>query len=312
MHNSNIHKFIGKFCLFLIPLLLFLSTYEIIIRHIENDYSFKNNWLEANSDKVEILSMGSSYCYWGIDPACFSLEAFNAGHERQSMKYNYLIFNKFIEKMGSLKFLIITVSCGEPFFETDRKQLIQKYALYYHIPINHSLLYFDFLYGIHIRSAYKYILNGTSSMRTCTELGFSPHINLNNDWKRYAKEAAKYMAVNNIHSHKYQPVLRKYDQNMEYLRQIAESCKDRNVKVILVSTPFHSLFRENINNDIWTMTMNFCNIITKELNNVKYINLFDDARFCDEDFYDAYHLNVNGASKLSSILNEYINSEFTN
>lgn len=307
MHNSNIHKFIGKFCLFLIPLLLFLSTYEIIIRHIENDYSFKNNWLEANSDKVEILSMGSSYCYWGIDPACFSLEAFNAGHERQSMKYNYLIYNKFIKKMDSLKLLIITVSCGEPFLDTDNKQLIKNYALYYHFPTKHLLCNFDFIFGIHLKTIYEYVLDGTL-MRQCTELGFGPHINLNNDWKQHAGNDAGHMAIGNLHAPKFQHYLKTYDENMKYLKQIAESCKDRNVKVILVSTPFHSLFRENINKDIWTMTMNFCNIITKEFDNVSYINLFEDIRFDDEDYYNAHHLNVNGASKLSSILNEYIES----
>jgi hypothetical protein len=34
------------------------------------------------------------------------------------------------------------------------------------------------------------------------------------------------------------------------------------------------------------------------------MNLWQDERFTDEDFYNSDHLNANGAKKFSSLLNE--------
>lgn len=41
-------------------------------------------------------------------------------------------------------------------------------------------------------------------------------------------------------------------------------------------------------------------------NNTTYINLYEDKRFDDSDFFDANHLNVKGANKCSKILNQFI------
>ena len=45
---------------------------------------------------------------------------------------------------------------------------------------------------------------------------------------------------------------------------------------------------------------------TKNPKDVFYLNLFDDSRFSEEDFYDADHLNDEGALKCSTIVNDYL------
>ena len=53
----------------------------------------------------------------------------------------------------------------------------------------------------------------------------------------------------------------------------------------------------------------FCKTLTEAYDNVTYLNLWEDSRFDEEDFYDSDHLSCDrGAIELSKILNEYIMS----
>ncbi len=49
-----------------------------------------------------------------------------------------------------------------------------------------------------------------------------------------------------------------------------------------------------------------CEEMAQKYNNVQYLNLFKDDRFVEDDFFDADHLETEGAAKLTKILNEYI------
>ena len=43
----------------------------------------------------------------------------------------------------------------------------------------------------------------------------------------------------------------------------------------------------------------------KRWRDVTYVNFEQDSRFCGEDFYDATHLNTQGAEKLTVLLRAY-------
>ena len=88
-------RFIQKVMLFASPLFLFVVASELIIRRIPNDYSYKNAYLRDNAGDVEVLVLGSSHGFYGVDPVCFSRRGFNASHLSQSLDYDYFIFSKF-------------------------------------------------------------------------------------------------------------------------------------------------------------------------------------------------------------------------
>lgn len=54
------------------------------------------------------------------------------------------------------------------------------------------------------------------------------------------------------------------------------------------------------------------NLLEKDNSNVSYLNLFQDSRFVNDDFYDADHLNNEGAKKCSIITNQYIQNTVIN
>lgn len=103
-------KFLRKTTLFIIPILLGLVFCEHFLRKIPNDYSFKNEWLSNNARTIQVLNMGSSHAFYGIEPNLFSCKAFNAAHVSQSIKYDHFIFSKFVNDMDSLKVLVLPIS----------------------------------------------------------------------------------------------------------------------------------------------------------------------------------------------------------
>lgn len=308
-------RLIKRVALFLIPILAFLAAYEVIMRNIENDYSYKNKWLTNNCPNIELLALGSSHCFCGIDPSYFSLNAFNASHHSQSIKYNYLIFNKFAQQLSSLDFLIITVSYGDPFYfmedKSDETTLFKNYTIYYHLPAERIKYYFECLNGTDYNSVWNYI-SKNQSLKHCSDLGLCYPTKYDDHWKEKAEKRAKQHSFDDYYGLLHQKLVDNYNLNLTYMEQIINMCRDRDAQVILLTTPIHKLYREHINEEQWKLTTGFCHHLVQEFDNVSYINLFQDSRFKDEDFLDSDHLNATGAKKLTLILNDYINENFPN
>lgn len=311
--NFSMKCFISKVALFLLPITLFLIGYEILIRNVENEYSYKNYWLSENSKGIELLAIGSSHCYCGIDPDFLSIKAFNAGHPSQDIKYDFLIFNKFYEKLDSLQYLIVTVSYGDPFYSIEDRPnanaILKNYAIYYRIPTEKFRHNFEILNGVDFNTVKNILLKESKSF-PISKLGFYLFpVGGAKDWQRVAPARAKESSFQ-YEVPLYKKLMSNYDNNVMYMEKTISLCNSKNIKVILLTTPIHKTFRDNINQEEWASTIDFCEHFTQEFNNVSYLNLFEDPRFLDEDFYDSDHLNSKGAAKLSSILNAYICNNF--
>ncbi len=70
-----------------------------------------------HSKSVEILCLGSSHAYFGINPDFISPPCFNAAHPSQSLKYDFEIVKKYQDKWESLKVIVIPVDYFSLFSE---------------------------------------------------------------------------------------------------------------------------------------------------------------------------------------------------
>lgn len=310
-------RFVRKVFVFFLPIALLSGAYEVTLRHSENPYSYKNSWLTNNCSGIELLAIGSSHCLNGINPDFFSLSSFNAGHGAQSIKYDNLIFNKFIGKMDSLKVLVVTISYGDPiYFIEDKKNassIIKNYTLYYNLPSNNLKSHSEILNGIDF-DAVSEILSRRTLITQNEEKGFfADATNHENDRLtiELASKRAKEQTVD-INGPLRKKLIKNYYLNQTYMKQMINICNAKKIHVILLTTPTHKLFRAHINNEEWLLTTSFCNQLSREFENVSYLNLFEDSRFIDGDYFDVDHLNLSGATKLSKILNEYIKSQLNN
>ena len=293
--------------LILLPVLLGVALCEYFLRKIPNDYSYKNEWLTNNACSVKILFIGGSHTFFGIEPECFSESAFNAAHVSQSLKYNYFIFSKFIDSMDSLNVFVLDisyssmVSCGPENGTEDWRA--RYYSIYYGCKYHKFVPKYnlEIYYGLHLEDVANSILR-KANHRTCNDLGRGITDKYQSmDWEESGAIAAKRHTVIPVDS-------TIFAKNKAMIEEMINICSQKNVYMIILTTPTYHTYRENISPEQYKLMVDCCNYYEQQNDNVLFLNLFADDRFQADDFYDADHLNEFGAVKLSKMLQKAIDS----
>lgn len=303
------NRFLKYLLLFFIPVFVGLAVVERLFRQIPNDYSYKNEWLSNNAGSIRVLNMGSSHAFYGIEPSQFSCKAFNAAHVSQSIKYDHFIFSKFVNEMDSLEVLVLPVSYGS-FLGFGPENGIEDWRVkYYSIYYGCKYHRFEPKYNLEVYNGLQFdkvwnSILGKADHRTCNELGFGTTYKLENrseDWKESGATAAKRHTRAKIDS----SIMEK---NIRLVGEMVNKCVEKKAQVIILTTPTFHAYRENLNREQLKLMEDCCNSFVVQYDNVCYLNLLADERFCEDDFYDADHLNEFGAAKLTLILQQTIDS----
>ena len=305
-------QFLKTIILFFIPIALSFCALEIGMRTVPNSYSFKKNWLDKNISSVHIWTFGSSHGLYGISPKYFSKPAFNSAHVSQPLKYDAFIFHKYIEQADSLEWVILPIS----YFTLTSKMedgeewwRIKNYCIYYDCPYhkwkpkyNCEIIGNPLSLYKQIKRVGRYWIKGVDD-NSCDSLGLDLGYSKNKrgeQWYMNGKDRAKY------HTTDLKKKEETIQENIGYLERIIEKCEEKNVSVLLLTTPVCSTYYDCVDSAQYSLMVNTCERLVRENNNVTYLNLFKDSRFVEDDFFDADHLETEGAAKLTKILNSYI------
>ncbi|HCB88638.1 MAG TPA: hypothetical protein DEP71_05060 [Porphyromonadaceae bacterium] len=300
---------------FLLPAALIVVVAEYSLRKIPNDYAFKNQWLTQNSHTVEILALGSSSVMHDVNPRYFHKKGFNAAHLSQSMKYDHMIFNKFIDKMPLLEYVIMGVDYWSPFGSLEDSPEWWR-VKYYNIHYGSKYYRWEGKYNyelyFHNIGTFKRAANGfltllglkKESHRTVDDAGYGVNYTLERrpeGWDNGKEEALRHNEM----------VSRAIDAdymalNKKYMEEVILKSAERGVKVILVNMPLYKSYVNNQNRVFLNQQKDFCHRFAEKYGNVSYYDFSEDQRFSEDDFYDANHLNNVGAKKLSLILDSII------
>jgi len=293
----------------MLPVLLSVAMCEHLLRRIPNDYSFKNEWLTNKVNFVKILSLGSSHSFYGIEPKCFSENAFNAAHVSQSIKYDHFIFSKFFDEMDSLKVLILPISYFSMFSFGPENGIEDWRVKYYSIYYGCKYHRFEPKYnletynGLHLEDV-ECSIHGKANHRTCNDLGKGTTYALENraeNWEESGSLAAKRHTETKIDT----VILAK---NKMMVEEMINKCGQKKVFVVILTMPAYHTYTENLDRKQLDLMIECCEYFEKRYDNVYYLNLLVDERFQPNDFFDADHLNEYGAEKLSRILDDYCDS----
>lgn len=297
---------------FLLPLLVIGVVIEYSIRKIPNDYAYKNEWLSNNSKDVKVIALGASSILYNINPEYFHEKGFNAAHFSQSLKYDNLIFNKFIDEMPELEYVILGVDFWSPFGSMENG------------PEWWRIKYYNIHYGANIykwqgRYNYEIYLLNTNTLkiatgglltllgvkndthRTVNDYGYGSNYTLKNrmeEWDNGSFEAARHNEL--ISSIIDESMI---EENKRYVEDIISKCAERDIEVIIVSSPLYKSYLENQDSNFLNKYNDFCRYFVESYpNNVVQYNFSNDSRFTEDDFYDSNHLNEVGSIKLTMIL----------
>lgn len=297
--------FIKKVVIFLILITSIAVISEFSLRRIPNDYSYKREYLDLQSDDIEILIFGSSHAFFGIDPSYFSNRCFNASHVSQSLDYDLEILKKYENRLGQLKTIILPISYFSLFEKLKTQNdswRIKNYNIYYGMNYSYSLAdnmeIFSSKSLTNGKRIFSFYINGNSNI-TCSEFGWCTlyRSEESKDLNETGKIAAKrhtFEDSNNL------------NDNISILRSIIELCNRHNVNVILYTPPAFESYRSYLNNEQLNITLDISNEMSNTFDNCTYINLLENKQFVEQDFYDGDHLNEIGAKKLSLLLNKLI------
>ncbi len=295
-----------KYCLrFLLPLTIVAVFFEIALRKIPNDYQYKNTYLNQHSNELEVLFLGSSHIFYGINPDYIRCRSFNAAHVSQTLDLDYKILISHENNWKSLKYIVIPVdyfSFYSQLAQTAEDWRLKNYIIYDGIYSSFNPNYYSELSSnnMHdnIERYKKYYFHSTSDI-TCNSLGWGNNYQSNHgkNLDTTGKFAARsHLAKNN----------ELFEENVSILGNIIAFAKAKNIAIILISCPAYYTYTQNLNTSQYQKTKETAIQLCNAYSRCHYYNFFEDARFLNTDFYDANHLNEIGARKFSLQLDSII------
>lgn len=300
-------SYLYKILLFLFPIFIIIVILELLLINIPNDYTYKKKYLDKNSSEIETLIFGLSHTFVGLRPEYIDGYTFNVSKNSQSLYYDYKIFQKYQSNFKNLKTIILGVSYSSLWYRTQDlykdSSLIFNYEKYYGIDsskfIDFRLEIFNRPLRINYGMISKYYID-KKPIGMSQEFGWGKRIEERTDLLKSGKQQAQKQTYRDINSDKN---IIKRNESIMMLNSIINWSKQNNVNVLLLTTPMHLYFRENINPEQLEITIKTATELAQNNENCMYVNFFSDKRFSDEDYIDASHLNASGAEKLSKLVN---------
>ena len=296
-------KFLFRILCFLVGVILLLCIAEQAARVCPNAYRNKENWMEANSDRVETLVFGSSHAYAAIKPELLSGCAFNLANSNQTQRYDWLLLQRDTTSLASLKAIIYPSSSllmDYRLEDTSEWYRCIYYQLYNHLD-EHSFLS---KYAWEVASiqtccwkVQSLFISGESD-RMCDEYGWCTYYQAHPSQKE------------NLTPTKSEERIRKYEEREgihsseeSFFDEMAGYCQRHGIRLLLLGTPVSSVFRGQAAVGEYLKTTDLK--AQREAANYSCIEYQDysfDPRFTDDDFFDVDHLNSSGATKFTQII----------
>jgi|GEM_PF-5181038 len=240
------------------------------------------------------LLVGHSHTACAVDPAIAkSVANFSASGE--SYLYMGAKVRKFVEANGSLKSVIIAISNNSVSKELD-PWVASDFFLGYFMPRYYPLMSQpekDTLFREN-KSGYIYSL-GKTALDNIFYAGYryGRYSSVLGGFERLNGDIGKWEQSAAIRTPEAIPSDTVSSLNLQYLENMVQYLKDRDIRVILIRTPLHRSFWSRCKNE-WL----FQKVIHEQFSSVLFLD-FKDFQLTDSDFHDPEHLNADGAGKFS-------------
>lgn len=310
---KDFFKLINKLFWFFTPLILWFIFLNVIFGMLPNSYQTKKDFFQKNINDWQILIMGSSHTYRGINPQFLSEKSFNFANSGQDLYYDTALARKYLNKMKNLKLVIFNIS----YHSLEYRQLDSEnegwrvlfYQKYYQIPKEKKSLFlkkeqYAALYYHELKTIRQIIFKNPEVLaenkieNNGYIIGLPKEVKNPQDAGKVAKVRDQSLMNPNV-----------YKENFENLDKTIKILKQYHKKVLLISIPILPSYFESLDSQKYQKMQDALEKLSKE-NQVPYVNFLADPRFKNQDFSDADHLNSLGAEKFSQIINQKIHDLF--
>lgn len=304
-------QFLKKLGVFIIPLLTLFSFVEYRLQTIPNEYSTKFENFDSKLGEIEVLVLGSSHALRGINPHSFTdRNVYNMAMVSQPLQIDHDILFNYRDKMPNLKTVIFSISHFSLSAEINEGEIVNRlpfYHFFYKLEFD-QLSPFDIEYhslqaALGYRNSFSTIIKniyGEKKEIKTDSLGWmgtgGVYCDSEEEFKRNALEAVS----------RHEDGSYDFSTNLRLLQNIIEWANDNQVQLIFVNTPKTVWYNNLLNEDKSKLIDSIMMGLTFESDNIRYLNLKNHPEFKQSDFRNSDHLNLNGAKKLTKLLNDYI------
>lgn len=282
--NDKIFQY-NLFCMFK------YNSVEAIIRYLLRD----------SPEKTQMLITGISYTQKAIKTGEFYNRAFSFACASQDLFYDFNIIKWLLKnhklKLTNLKYVLIGMSYYS--FQYDLSLSSLKYR---------TLLYYDAIGILHnFKDVDDILRNKNNTMNIAKEIfKFNSNGTVQIDWMLnkeniYTLDEHKGKIQAEIDCNKNYPETVK--ENIRVFDEYLNLLEEYNIKPIVMIAPVSKYYSKYFSKRIKD---EFMEIINERKDRFQFIDYFDSKLFDDSDFFDVSHLNPNGATKFTKILNDII------
>ena len=282
---------------------------EFLVRKIPNVYGYKFEEITKNDKHYKTLILGSSHSFFGINPDYLSDPSFNAANVSQDFKYDSYVLEKSLDALSEMEVVILPVSVFSLFQDMDSGiEFWRKYN--YSIWFGYDDIAIEQTFNI---KTYSILFSAPSKTHLLESVvqnyitgNFEPTWSKSGWGTEFSDVATEKALIDSGKTaaarHQKKPQLN--EQNLNYLREIVNICKERNLRLLMVTLPAYGTYRKYLNEERLNEIISIVNGLSNSSDNVKYLNYLNDDRFVKSDYRDADHLNHDGAKKFTRILNQ--------
>ena len=282
-------------------MLVFAAGVEVYCEQLPNAARDKHQWMLRHSNEVTTLVLGHSHNMYGIRPDLLGEGAFNLALECQTLRYDDYLLKHY--PMKRLQTVILNYDYFMPWEDLEHMPNVSawgiRYRLYMDCDIHPRLSWYGFevMSIARAKESLKYLFKPFTKDWDTLGWGTSADIETRpEEWDNGERRA-----TGNTYEDESLVEL-----NEGYLRDIFTFCRQRHVRVILLNSPVNDTFRQYEGLRQLQVNARLLAKLQKDYPEVEYLDLEADKRFGDDDFYDADHLNHEGAEKLTLILRDYL------
>lgn len=296
-------RFLKHIALFSSIVLLLLGVGEVYVERLPNPARDKHAWMTAHHDDVRTLVLGDSHAFYGLRPDLLGEGAFSLALPSQTLRYDDYLLRHYL--MPQLRDVVLTVSYFTLWEDFEllggHEQEIARYHIYMDADLHPWPLYRlecvqRQAFVERLKSLYQ------PSRLSWDALGWGDNYSLDrraDDWDNgEARAAANTYSDSTVVAF-----------NEGVLASMMDFCRERGVRLTLVTTPTGPLFRQHQSEQQVATNRRVLSRLLQQHPEVRHYDLEADPRFTSDDFYDADHLSDVGAAKLTKILHETLQKQ---
>ena len=262
-------------------------------------------YYKEHAAEIEIFATGISYAEVGLDATQFKRKFFNLAKSSQDLYYDFQIAKRVVSYGGGhsrLKYALISLAPYSFHYDLSNAFGYRYLLIQYLIALNDLHNFF-----IPIDTYRKFFRKEYLATRIPLK-----YLNPNNPYDvipqqiRYMSSVSRLTARNTIDGWAKKNYPETRDENVKILDDYLTLCEENHIRPIIFLPPMTEGYKKHFHkykiNEFYYLVEQAC----KRHPSTVFIDGWKITGLQDTDFYDVFHLNIQGAAKFSSFLNGII------